>query len=126
VSLSGAVGSTPLPFQLRPIIVPAPPEGVVRQAFATTVAAGPPTARLPASSTRAYAYFRFATQPASGRPLTVAWYWPDGRLLGTVQKSNRPEVVTHLESSVPIDRGTWVAELRAGSQIVQRLAVPIG
>jgi hypothetical protein len=70
--------------------------------------------------------FKLATQPSSKLPVTVAWYWPDGRLLGTAPKANRPDVVTGITLSTGIQSGLWTAELRAGDRIVKRIAVRIG
>lgn len=126
VSVRGSSGTSSLPFQLRPIVVPAPLEGVVRQAFASTVEDGPPTVRLPRGATQAWAQFRLATQPSTRLRLTVAWYWPNGRLLGTVEKANRPGISSVLRLSSGLPRGRWVAELRAGAKVVKRLTVRIG
>ena len=48
-------------------------------------------------------------------------------MLGTIKKSNRPSVFSFIRApqgdSLPT--GRWVAELRAGSKIVQRLLVTV-
>src|SRR6185437_9762702 len=98
VSVRGMGTSSALPLQLRPIVIPAPSEGVVRSAFASAIEAGPPTQRLPAGAREAWANFRLATQPSSQLPLTVRWYWPDGRRLGDVTKSNRPVISSFLRA----------------------------
>ncbi len=126
VSVVGKSGASSLPFQLRPIVVPAPLEGVIRQGFVTAIEDGPATVRLPRGTTEAWAHFRLATQPASNLPVTVAWYWPDGRPLGTVSKANRPEIVSFLRLGSGLPSGAWIAELRAGNRIVKRLTVRIG
>jgi uncharacterized repeat protein (TIGR02543 family) len=125
-SIIGASGASGLPFQLRPIVVPAPAEGVVRISFTSGVETGPATVRLPKGSTQAWAHFRFATQPSSRLPVTVRWYRPNGRLLGAVKKSNRPEVVSFMRLGTGLPGGAWVAELRAGGKVVRRLTVRIG
>jgi hypothetical protein len=126
VAVTGSSGGFKLPFQLRTVVVPAPPEGVTRQAFATSVKNGPPTARLPRRAKQAYAYFRFATQPAARKRVTVTWYQPNGARLGTVKKANRPEIVSNIGWNRPLPPGAWIAELRAGGKIVNRLSVRIG
>jgi hypothetical protein len=125
-AITGSSRGLTLPFQLRPTVIPAPPEGVVRRGFASTVANGPSTVRIPRKPKTVWAHFRFATQPSSRLPISVAWYRPNGKLIGSVAKSNRPEIVSSLGTSAGIPNGIWVAVLRAGSKVVTRLAVRIG
>jgi uncharacterized repeat protein (TIGR02543 family) len=126
ITVVGRSGRTPLPLNVRTITLAAPPEGVVRTAFASTSEQGPAVATLPAGSKEAWARFRFEVQPRAGQSLSVRWYFPDGRLLGTVPKSNRPEVTSFLRSQVALPAGAFRAELVAGNRIVQRLSVRIG
>jgi Divergent InlB B-repeat domain len=126
VSANGSSRGLALPFQLRPVVVPAPVEGVARLAFVSASEDGRPAGRLPAAAREAWVRFKLATQPSSNLPVTVAWYWPDGRLLGTAAKANRPEVITGITQSTGIQSGLWTAELRAGGRIVKRVAVRIG
>jgi hypothetical protein len=125
-SVTGSSQAARLPFALRPVVIPAPVEGVVRRAFASTLRTGPPTARLPRRSRQAWAHFRFATQPSTKLPVTVTWYRPSGAKLGFVKKSNRPEIVSFLRTGAGLPSGAWVAELRAGKKIVTRLRVRVG
>jgi hypothetical protein len=125
-SITGASGQASLPYQLRPIVVPAPPEGVVRRTFTSAVEDGPATARLPKGSVQAWAHFRMATQPSTRLPVSVTWYWPNGKRLGSVEKSNRPEIVSFLRLGSGLASGAWTAELRAGRKVVKRLTVRIG
>jgi hypothetical protein len=126
VSAVGTSRGFSLPFQLRPIVIPAPAEGVVRQAYASAVETGPPTGRLPRGVTEAWVHFRLATQPASTLPITVAWYRPSGKLMGTKAKADRPEIVSGISWTKPIPHGSWTAELRAGLKVVKRATVRIG
>jgi hypothetical protein len=126
VSLRGSSAASGLPLQLRPILVPAPREGVVRTAFTSAVENGPSTARLPAGAKQAWVNFSLATQPSVSLPLSVVWYRPDRSILGRIDKSNRPVVTSFIKADVPIATGTWVAELRAGPKVVKRLDVRIG
>jgi hypothetical protein len=125
-SITGASGTSSLPYQLRPIVVPAPSEGVVRRTFTSAVQDGPATARLPKGAVQAWAHFRFATQPSTRLPVTVTWYYPSGKKLGFVKKSNRPEIVSFLKLGSGLSSGDWTAELRAGTKIVKKLTVRIG
>src|SRR5262249_31760715 len=124
----GSSSRSRLPYQLRPVVVPAPAEGVVRQAFSSAIEDGPPSLRLPRGSKQAWAHFRFATQPASRLPLTGTSYMPSGKKLGTSKtKPNRPEVVNNIGVATgQLPPGAWVAELRAGTKVVKRLTVRVG
>jgi len=126
VVLTGRSGDLPLPFLLQTIVIPSPAEGVTRKVFATSSATSAPARSLPAGSTEAWAHFVFQNQPARQRRLTVSWYWPNGHLLGTVVKANRPTLVSFLKSNVPLPSGGWRAELRAGGKVVSELRVRIG
>jgi uncharacterized repeat protein (TIGR02543 family) len=126
VSVTGSSEGLRLPFQLRTVLLPAPPEGVVRRAFPSASRDGPPLLRLAGTRTEAWARFQLAAQPLSRAPVTVTWYRPNGSKLATVAKSNRPEVASVLQFTKGIPPGLWVAELRAGGRIAKRLAVRIG
>ena len=117
-------GGQELPLQLQAVVLRPPVEGVVRQSFPSGARTGAPTP-VPAGATIAYARFRMAAQPARGRRLTVSWYWPDGRLLGTVAKANRPEIVTFIRAATPLPTGAWKVTLRAGRTIVKEQLVRI-
>ena len=57
----------------------------------------------------------------------MRWYWPNGKLLGSIKKSNRPTVFSFIRvgATDSLPTGNWVAELRAGNKIVQRLLVRV-
>jgi hypothetical protein len=130
--VTGKSGGVPLHrLFFRPVFVAPPREGVVRHAFATTVANGPATPRLPRGSTQAWAHFRLQTQPVSRLPVRVYWYWPKhgpmhGKLLGVDPKSNRPVIVSGIQELSGIPSGTWLAVLRAGPMPVKQLSVRVG
>jgi hypothetical protein len=126
VSLRGSAAGRALPLQMQSLLVKAPREGVVRRSFASASRDGRATPRLPAGATEAWAQFRLATQAVASLPLSVSWYYPDGRLLGTIAKPNRESVQSYIALPAGLPSGRWVAELRAGNVIVQRLGVPIG
>jgi hypothetical protein len=126
VALTGRSGKLRLPLQLQTIAIPSPREGVVRKAFVSAKQGGAAVQRLPRGATSAWANFRFESQPLVNGPLTVSWYWPDGRLLGSVRKSNRPVISSFLRLATGLPNGLWRAELRARGRVVQRLAVRVG
>jgi len=124
ISVSGKAGSVSVPLQLRSIFVPSPREGVVRKAYAATRRTAKPSSRLPKGVKEAWAIFRFQTQPAADT-LTASWYYPDGRLVDTVPKSNRPVIETGIGSAGAIPSGAWKVELRAGAKLVKKMSVKI-
>jgi hypothetical protein len=124
VTLTGRSGGLPVGFQLRTAVLAAPPEGVVRNAFVSSSETGTPKG-LSAGATQAFAHFVFAAQPAAGQSLTVSWYRPDGSLLGSAQKSNRPRIFSFIKSGSPLPSGVWRAELKAGAKLVRVLRVRI-
>ncbi len=125
VALTGRAGRLKLPLQVQTIAVPAPRDGVVRQAFRSTKPEGTSVRRFVAGTTEVWANFRFETQPAAGVPLTVRWYFPDGRVIGDVEKNNRPVVSSYMRLPTGLGQGLWKAELRAGKRTVATLSVPI-
>src|SRR5581483_11181210 len=114
-----------VPLQLRTIVLPAPPQGVVRRVYVSGSRAGAPARALPAHASEAWANFVFAAQPTARQPIVVRWYRPDGTLLGTARKSNRPVVSSFIRSTGGIPHGVWRAELVVGRTVVQRLNVPV-
>jgi hypothetical protein len=126
VSFRGSSGKLQVPLQLRTIVLPSPPEGVVRSSFASTTETGQPMLGLPAGTHEAWATFVLAAQPQDRLPITVSWFNPRGDLVGTVPKPNRPTVVSFVRSNIGLGSGLWRVELRAGGKLVQALSVRIG
>jgi uncharacterized repeat protein (TIGR02543 family) len=126
VAMTGRSGRLKLPLQMQTISIPAPAEGVVRAAFKSRAQNGKPVTTFAAKSKEAWANFRFETQPRLGQKLTVRWYYPDGRVIGDVQKSNRPVISSFLRQTTGLASGLWIAELRAGKRVIQRLSIRIG
>jgi hypothetical protein len=122
LSVRGAAGRVPLPLQVRTVVVQSPREGVVRRAFVTTSRTGSPQTRLAAGVPQAWAIFRFETQPTRG-PIVATWYAPDGRLIGTSEKNNRPTIATGVGSPIGLAAGTFRVELSAGGRVIRRLNV---
>jgi hypothetical protein len=106
--------------------VPAPAHGVVRTAFASTSPEGQALTRLPAGVRQAWANFRFETQPFLSTPITVTWYQPNGAVLGTRTKNNRPVISTGIGSPAGIPSGLWKVELRAGGRLIRTHSVRVG
>jgi hypothetical protein len=126
VSLRGNARGFSLPLQIRTVTVAAPGHGVVRTAFASTSPEGQALSSLPAGTRQAWANFRFETQPSLATPIAVTWYQPNGAVLGTKAKNNRPVISTGIGSSAGIPSGLWKVELRAGGRLIRTLGVRVG
>jgi hypothetical protein len=126
VSVSGRSGNVAFPPEVTAVTLLAPPEGVVSHAYASATSTGRPTATLARGSRQAFVQFDFQAQPASSLPVSVAWYAPNGRLLGVKDKPNRATVTTSIGSSGPLPSGTWRVDLRAGKTLVEQLAFGVG
>jgi hypothetical protein len=57
--------------------------------------------------------------------LTASWYDPNGTLIGTIEKSNRPVIETGIGSGSAIPSGRWRVEIRAGGKLVKKMLVRI-
>ena len=124
VSVTGRAGSLGVPLQMRTIFVPSPSEGVVRKSYASTTRSGKPLKSLPKGVREAWAIFRFETQPTAG-PLTASWFDNKGKLIGTVNKNNRPVIETGIGSATAIPSGTWRVDLKAGGKLVKSVRIKI-
>jgi hypothetical protein len=124
LSVRGRAGRTGVPLQLRTIFVKSPNQGVVSRSYATTTSGGRALRTLPRRTPQAWAIFRFATQPVIG-PVTVSWFQPNGALLGTVEKSNRPILRTGIASGPGVPSGTWKVVLRAGNKLIKTQKIRI-
>jgi hypothetical protein len=124
LAIRGAAGRIPLPLQVRTVVVQSPGEGVVRRAFFTISRNGSPQTRLAAGVREAWAIFRFATQPTRG-PIVATWYAPNGQVIGTSTKSNRPSIATGIGSGIGLAAGTFRVELSTGGRVIRRLNVVV-
>ena len=119
---------TELSTQQLPLLLRAPPEGVVSMAWASTTVGGPPLARLPASTSIAWAQFRLSALPRAGRTMVTTWYFggkrPPGALPRT--KPRRSPVIAFIDPPGPsLPRGTYTCVLTAGGTVVKRLTFSV-
>jgi hypothetical protein len=108
--------------QQEPVTLVAPPEGVVKRAWASTTLGGRPLEILPPSPD-AFAQFRFAALPRPGRTLVAQWYW-QGKPVGPTRRRQRaPLVIANLfvEDGL-LPRGAYECVLRAGGTVVGRVS----
>jgi hypothetical protein len=125
VVLRGRSGPLQVPLQLQTLVLPAPAEGVARRAYASATENGPPAPTLPAGAKEAWAHFQLEAQPKRTLKVTVSWFSPSGKLVGTIEKPNRPDVESFARSELGLGSGLWRVELRAGTKLVKQLAVRV-
>jgi Tol biopolymer transport system component len=121
--LPGA-GPTEFAVQHIPVTLRPPPEGVVKNAWASTSAGGLPVRRFPPTTAIAWANFQFVDLPYRGRKITIAWYYgAKSDLVGVASLPRKPLVASWVGTTngAPLRRGTREAVLRAGKTVVKRL-----
>jgi hypothetical protein len=125
VVLTGRVGSVALPRVLRTVVLPPPPEGVVRRAYTGASRNGRAAASLRYGARVAYTTFVYASQPRRGKHVGVRWFAPDGKPIGTTEKANRPTVQTTIWSGATLPKGRYVVELWSDEAVVAAHTVTI-
>jgi hypothetical protein len=123
--VSGTSGGTDLPAVSREVVVPSPPEGVVRRASASTRRGGPPVLSVSGGVKELWARFQFAARP-SASSVTVYWITPSGQIVGSAVKPYAPTIDSFVGSSSPLQKGVWRAVLKAKGKVVKRVAVRVG
>ncbi len=126
-------GSSPggtVPRVSRDLKLKGPPEGIVKDAFASSTKAGAAATRLPGRRTEVWATFVFSALPTRGR-ITVAWTYPGHRrvppLGQRVGKPRRAIVTTGLTGpSTGLPPGRYTAMLFVGDVQMRRVSVRIG
>jgi hypothetical protein len=126
LSLTGRVGSTPVPLQIRTVFLRSPLEGVVRSAYPATLEDGVKVNPIPRGSRQLWAVFRFASQPNLA-PITASWYDLNGKFVGAIKKTNRPVISTGLGSATsgPIPSGTYKVVLTAGKKTIKTVRIKV-
>jgi hypothetical protein len=124
VAITGKSGRLTVSPQVKTLSLPGPPEGVVESAYASASATGGPASALHTVK-GAFVRFTFQTVPATNHKLTIAWYLPSGRLVGTVTRLPRHTIIGFVKSSAPLPKGVWRIDLRFGHILVKQLQIPI-
>jgi hypothetical protein len=106
----------------RDVVVPAPPEGIVDRAWATTTRGGPPMKRIAGPRTELWAHFHFLYPPKSGK-ITAAWYTPSFKYIGTVTRKYRQNFDTFVRVRGGLERGNWWVLMRSGNRVAIRVAL---
>src|SRR6185436_15559191 len=110
----------------RTVVLAPPPEGVVRRAYTAASRNGREASRLRQGAKVAYSTFVYASQPRRGKPVSVRWFAPGGKPIGTTAKPNRPTVQTTIWSRAALPKGRYLVELLSGKSVVAVHTVAIG
>ena len=124
LQVSGLSGGTDLPPANREVVVPSPPEGVVRLASASTRRGGPPVLSVSGGVKELWARFQFAARPKASS-VTVYWITPSGQIVGSAAKPYTQTVDTFVGSAASLQKGTWQAVLKAKGKVVKRVTVKV-
>jgi len=122
--VQGVSGGRDLPPAERQVVVPAPAEGVVSRAYASTKRGGPPVLSISGAAKEIWARFQFAARP-SASTVTVFWITPSGQVVGTAAKPYTQTVDTFVGSAAPLQKGTWHAVLKVKGKVVKRVAIKV-
>ena len=117
-------GGVRLPEETLAVTFPAPPEGVVSNAYVAAFPGFPPTMRLPGHPTQAWANFRVAAPPKSGG-FSATWLY-NGKAVGTTFRKAAKTVVVLLRNDAGLPPGKWTCVLRAAGKVVAETSVRIG
>ena len=127
VRLVGTSGPVPLaPSEVRSTLA-APPEGIVRRSFASSVRNGPPALRLPGKRTQAHATFVFTVLPKAKKASSPAGSCPTAARWRGVAKPNAKRVgavISVRNGTLPA--GRYRCELRVKGKLVAVVRVRIG
>jgi hypothetical protein len=153
--VSGASNGVPLAEQTRTITLPAPPEGVVREATFRGSQSGAPVTSLPSGSTGIWVSFHFAVMPkrtlckttsivvgvtvVRGKkrvkrkvvktctaPVAVAWYRPgDPAPFVVVQKRDTPVIGSFYQGPTALLPGAWRVVLSVGGRVTKEATIQV-
>ncbi len=124
VTVTGTSGGAALaPAELQ-VTIPAPPEGIVDRASASTTRNGPPTRRTRGPRKELWARFHFTTLPQAST-VKIVWRTPSFTFVGAATKPATETVVSFVRSTAPLQRGVWYAFIEANGEIAKRVAIRI-
>jgi hypothetical protein len=119
MQVAGSSHGVNLDQLVQPLVVPAPPEGVVGRAFTSGSRKGRPSTVLPHGAKQVWAIFEFAAKPKAGLRATVSWY-ARGKLVGTrPAQRNLFVVASGVTYGRPLQPGTWECRLQVGGKLVR-------
>ena len=63
--------------------------------------------------------------PRLNQKLTISWFEPNGKLLGSASKPSGPTVTSSIKSNAALPRGAWRVDLRSGGTLVKSVAINV-
>jgi hypothetical protein len=152
--VSGDSDGSALPSREHPLVLVAPPEGIVRDVVFRGSQRGPPVTRLAAGAREIWVNFTFTTMPqrtdcrtkrvragiriVRGKRIvrwkkvrvctakvTVSWYPPGGARPITVDKTDTKLVASVYSVDPALPRGVWRAVLRVGGRTVKQAVLEV-
>lgn len=115
--------------ETRLLVLPAPPEGYLRRAYASRKLGGAATTRIRKRPAIVYATFRFLVRPRPGSRITVEWVRPGSRRATRRERKPYLPVISSFAGSIsgtPLRAGVWRCIIRANGVIVGQTSVRIG
>jgi dipeptidyl aminopeptidase/acylaminoacyl peptidase len=121
-----ATGSpTDLSAQTMRVLLEAPPEGVVSDAWGSSTVGGPPLQTVPRTNGIVWAQFQFAALPRARKMLTTTWLIGGQRPRGVrpKPKPRQPMVIAWLRppEGEQLPRGKYTCVLSWGTTVVKRV-----
>ena len=122
-----SIGGAPVTGRFGRFTIAAPPQGILRRAFVSSLPNGPVATVFPRTTRQLYCTFDMAVLPAKGRNrvLTTSWRVP-GRTLGRVSKPRTRRVsgvVARSGQLFPV--GRYTCTLRSGTIVVASVGARI-
>jgi hypothetical protein len=109
----------------HPVVLEAPPEGVVDRA-AISVAehgAGVPSVKSPQKEL--WVSFHFLALPAHAHQVRIVWRTPSFRLVGAVTKPATATTDSFIRAAAPLTPGRWYAIVSVDGVVVKRVGVRV-
>ncbi len=107
-----------------PVVLEAPPEGVVDTATISIARGGPAAASVKSPQKSLWVRFHFLALPKSST-VRIVWRTPSLKFVGAVTKPAAAALDSSLASTAPLARGRWYAVLSVNGVVVKRVGVRI-
>ena len=122
--LVGTTGNQNAVERESPVVLEAPPEGVVDKAAISLAKGGPSTTSVKSPQKALWVRFHFLALPKGGK-VKIVWRTPSLKSVGAVTKPASATIDSSLASAAPLARGRWYAVLNVNGVVVKRVAVRI-
>ena len=124
LTVTGVAGGMPLTAATRTVRNPAPSEGVVDVAVASSRKGGPKANTVAGPRRELWARFHFVVPPKAST-VRVAWFSPDFKWYGIAQKPYESTVETHVRTDAALMKGVWFCYAGVNGRYVKRVRIRI-